>query len=272
MDGNGRDVDLTGARASSRPIYRELAPAPDLAEYVACGWVRVVGPRESADAVPIVPDGCSDILVSDGVPPRIVGPDTRTRWIKLHAGTVITGQRLRPGALRAVLGVRASELVDTSAALADLASSARALHSRLDAAGTLNARLLLLESWVRDRLAPSARDRAVVAAARVLARSGADMDRLATNLGWNVRMLHREFVATCGYGPKYLQRVVRVQRTVGFARAAGGQLRLSDLAGMSGFSDQAHLTRDFRAIFGFTPREYLATAEPQLGRWLTENW
>jgi AraC-like DNA-binding protein len=97
-----------------------------------------------------------------------------------------------------------------------------------------------------------------------------NMDALAHELGWNARMLHRAFVATCGYGPKYLQRILRVQGVVRAAQRPGR--RLSEVSLDLGFADQAHMTRDFRRITGMTPTSYLAEAEAGVGRWLDEAW
>jgi AraC-like DNA-binding protein len=45
---------------------------------------------------------------------------------------------------------------------------------------------------------------------------------------------------------------------------------LSILALEAGYADQAHMTREFRDITGFTPRELLARSEADVGRWLDD--
>ena len=81
-------------------------------------------------------------------------------------------------------------------------------------------------------------------------------------------MIHRQFVAACGYGPKYLQRVMRVQAALRVAHDNPLRLRLSDIASSAGFADQAHMTREFKALTGFTPTAYLAAYTPEVGAWL----
>jgi transcriptional regulator GlxA family with amidase domain len=113
----------------------------------------------------------------------------------------------------------------------------------------------------------------VIAACRLLgAGSNAGIDEVARRLDWNARTMHRKFVAACGYGPKHFQRVMRIQRMLRLAGKKSHQ-RLAELAVAAGFSDQAHMTRDFQAITGFTPRVYLgARLSPGWGAWIEEDW
>lgn len=255
------------------PFYREFPPAPDLYAFVACTWVRVV---KNADDVPeaILPDGCADIMLYDDQPPRVAGPDAVTRYLRLPNGLVITGIRLRPGAGRAVLGSPADLLVNGSMQLSDLSSGATRLHYRLMLSDNLPARIALLEDWVRAALKRvTERDRAVVAACRALAAdSRITVASVAERFDWNARMLHRQFLAACGYSPKHFQRIMRIQNVLRSARD-GRDASLSELAIAAGFADQAHMTRDFRAITRFTPAEYFArAARPGWGAWISEEW
>jgi AraC-like DNA-binding protein len=39
----------------------------------------------------------------------------------------------------------------------------------------------------------------------------------------------------------------------------------------AGYADQAHMTREFRDLTGFTPRQLLGRAVADVGRWLDER-
>jgi hypothetical protein len=67
------------------------------------------------------------------------------------------------------------------------------------------------------------------------------------------RRLRRRFVQAVGYGPATYLRVSRFQRAVALAPRTPG---LAALAAAAGYSDQAHLSRDCRALTGLTPRAY----------------
>jgi AraC-like DNA-binding protein len=269
----GVDRFLTRLKAIDTPHYRESRPSSDLHAVVACRWVRVVRLAGRRGPSAIVPDGCADVMVYDDAPPHVAGPDATTRWTTLHEGTVITGVRLRPGAVRAVFGCDARDIVNGGAPLSDLAPGAALLHQRLLMAAKLPERHAWLEDWVRGALErPASGDRDVVAACRLI---GTDpriaLDAIAQQFAWTPRTMHRHFRAACGYGPKHLQRIMRIQAAMRAVHAPA-PVRLADLAADAGYADQAHMSRDFRDITGFSPREYLATTRPEFGAWLRDGW
>ncbi|MFB9683848.1 helix-turn-helix domain-containing protein [Amycolatopsis plumensis] len=67
------------------------------------------------------------------------------------------------------------------------------------------------------------------------------------------RRLRRRFVQAVGYGPATYLRVSRFQRAVALAPRISG---LAALAAAAGYADQAHLSRECRALTGLTPRDY----------------
>jgi AraC-like DNA-binding protein len=62
--------------------------------------------------------------------------------------------------------------------------------------------------------------------------------------------LHRRCLDAFGYGPKMLARVLRMNAALDRARAG---LALAEVAAVSGYADQAHLTREVKALAGVTP-------------------
>lgn len=268
------DLFLSVAGSIGTPFYREFPPADDLRAFVACTWVRLVRQSGGKASDAILPDGCADIMTYNDQPPLVAGPDAVTRWVTLANGLVITGIRLRPGACRAILGCSAEHLVNGSIRLSDIASGAVELHRGLLLSDNLSTRLALLERWVRFALErATANDRAVIAACRVL---GADpkieVGDVAKRLDWNARMIHRQFISACGYGPKHFQRIMRVQGALREAHSTP-VARLGEVAATVGYADQAHMTRDFREVTGFTPAAYFAdAARPGWGAWINEDW
>jgi AraC-like DNA-binding protein len=97
---------------------------------------------------------------------------------------------------------------------------------------------------------------------RRLLRSGgtARVSELAAETGWSSRHLTSRFRAEIGLTPKAAARVVRFHRTRDLlvAHAAADGFRLADLAVTCGYFDQAHLAREFRALAGCPPSQWLA--------------
>jgi AraC-like DNA-binding protein len=254
-------------------LYREFPPAPDLRAFVACTWVRLVRLNPSASCDLILPDGCADIIVCDDHPPTIAAPDAITRRVQLRDGMVLTGIRLRPGAWHAVFGCPAFQFLNGGTLLSDIAPGARQLHQAVLQASNLAHRLAALEAWTRDALVhATSDDHTIIAACRGLSGPVVAISAVADSLDWNVRTMHRRFLAACGYGPKHFQKIMRIQAVLRAAQAIPSA-SLAELAIAAGFADQAHMTRDFRAITGLTPADYFRATAPQgWGAWMNEAW
>jgi AraC-like DNA-binding protein len=252
--------------------YREYAPPPDLAAHVACTWVNVSRALPLAPAQPIIPDGCADIIMFGDDPPHVAGPAAATQWIRPPpAGTLITAIRFRPGAVRSILRCDAEALGPWGVELeAVCGRHAQSLVADLAAANAAEARRAALEAWTRLRIAamPGA-DRVVLTASALLTQSPwSTVDKVADALDVSARQLRRNFIAACGYGPKTLQRIMRLQRTLRLATAPTRLTGLADLAAAAGYADQAHMSREFQDLTGFTPARYLPLHDPELSRWL----
>ncbi len=70
----------------------------------------------------------------------------------------------------------------------------------------------------------------------------------------SLRQIERQFRTWLGITPKHYQRVLRIKKTVSYLRQ-NPDAKLADVAFQFGFSDQAHMTREFRAIVDITPRQ-----------------
>jgi AraC-like DNA-binding protein len=87
------------------------------------------------------------------------------------------------------------------------------------------------------------------------------VDQVAAVGGLSVRSLQRLFAGYVGLSPKAVLARYRLQD----AAAAIDAGEVDDLAGLAaslGWFDQAHFSRDFRAVVGVTPSAYLQRARP----------
>ncbi|MET0835767.1 MAG: DUF6597 domain-containing transcriptional factor [Thermoleophilaceae bacterium] len=234
-------------------VYREHAPAPDLAGLVACTWERR---GASAGEVRVLPDGCADLVWSRSGGLRIAGPDTGPVVYELEPSYEAAGLRLRPGAAGSVLGIPLAELRDQRAPLEWLwGRDAALLEERLTLAEPGDRRDLL-EQAVRPLAREAEPDPLVVASLGLLGRRESSVAELSRTLAIGERALRRRFDRAIGYGPKKLDRIIRFRR---FLHQAGSrrEASLAETAFEVGYADQAHLTRECRRLSGLTPGDLL---------------
>jgi AraC-like DNA-binding protein len=84
---------------------------------------------------------------------------------------------------------------------------------------------------------------------------------LARRTGWSRRHLAERFRDVLGLAPKQAARVLRFEAACE-ALARSPRRRLADLALACGYHDQAHLTREFRALAGASPAEWIRRELP----------
>ena len=233
------------ARQGVPNSYREHPPPLALEPWLACTWQRRDGAREP---VRVVPDGCVDIVWTEGRGARVVGANTTAFLVALGPDTSVVGARIRPGAAPALLDVDAAALRDGHVELADVwADDGRRLEQRLDAAGDHNRGALLLAAIGERARHAAMPDPLVRAAVGRLAAPDARVEHLARELAISTRQLRRRCESAVGYGPKRLLRVLRLQRALAAARAGE---ELAQVAAGAGYADQAHFAHDCRALAG----------------------
>ncbi|MGW6269778.1 helix-turn-helix domain-containing protein [Streptomyces sp. NPDC055060] len=89
----------------------------------------------------------------------------------------------------------------------------------------------------------------------VRTRGAAPVGHIADEVGWSVRQLENRFRERIGIGPKAAGRVLRLQRARRMLVAGHTQ---AETAAACGYYDQAHLSGEFKAMTGCTPREFAA--------------
>ena len=250
------------------------APAPDLAPVVDSLWA--VDGETAYTREKILPRAGAELLINLGPPQRLLDPDDYQRartfdtaWIAgLQRTCLVTesldatrlmGVRFGPSGAAPVLGVAMSEVTGRVETLDDVVgSSAIQLRLRLLETADLEARFLVLEDFVRARLAghrDGARAIAWVAAEIVRRRGNVAVEALARAVGMSRKSLAGQFHRHVGVGPKAFARVVRFGAAIDAAQA-GRRVNWAEVAASCGYFDQAHFTREFREFTGLTPGEF----------------
>lgn len=244
-----------------------------------CLWL-LEGEEAASSAQKIVPDGCAELIVhlrdpflrlvprGTLVQPRSFFVGQMTRPLLLQAGRRVRtlGIRFRPGGARPFLRAPLHEFTDAMVPLEAIwaGDAARFEEALSESPRPLEAAAALLA----QRVGEGADQVMQAAVAEILGRRGRlSVGALARAAGLGPRQLERRFLAAVGLPPKQLCRIVRFQgvfhRLASVERGAWVQVALD-----CGYSDQAHLIRDFRDLAGATPPRYVA-AEGELSRFFT---
>lgn len=201
----------------------------------------------SDEVTRVVPDGCVDILFTSCSRTgrnriSVTDWDFSPREVKLLAGTSLIGYRLRPG---------------TSIRFADLQFKDSDVSN--------------LEAEVGDRVSF---DQEVSEIIEALSLPGRSVERVAKQQGVSERTLQRHFRNQSLPPPVFWRQLGRARRAV---QALPCRVPLSEIAFEYGYSDQAHMTREFVRWFGATPEKLRRNAsalndllQPGLGNWSEE--
>ncbi|MBB3655540.1 AraC-like DNA-binding protein [Rhizobium sp. BK650] len=242
--------DIKPLLANTAGRYREYTPPPALAPHFRCLWsheLRTAGP------LAIVPDGCCDLLLVDDSL-FVAGPDRTAAFPPVTPGMRILGARFAPGAGASWLKIPLSEIIGLSVPLRDLApKKAALLEPRLSDSTDRDGKFSLFASLLTE-LARYERE-ADPEACLIFAAADSGTDRirdLQQKLDIGERQLRRRAHHHFGYGIKTLERVRRLQRFMALCQA-DATLPLAALALESGFSDQAHMTREIGDLTTLTP-------------------
>lgn len=195
----------------------------------------------------VFPDGCQDLLIiswpGQRAEVRLTPFDLGPRWVELPAGTEITGYRLQPGY---TLGPETFEAV------------VRRPHE--------------VETRLGGDLAFSADAHEAI---KALSREGATLASASKDVGVSVRSVQRRLQNLSLPCPDYWRLLARARRAANHLEQA---LPIAEIAFISGYSDQAHMTRDFIRWFGATPGALRHDGElcdhirqPGLGNWTAEQ-
>lgn len=172
----------------------------------------------------------------------------------------VVGAVLRAQGVQALFGVSGADLAHRHTALTDLwAAGTDAIRERLTAAFDLAGLVATFESVLIERLRqPLAMHPAV---ALLLASPPARIREAVFESGYSHRHVTAVFTKATGLTPKEYARVARFERAVALWGAAPS-ISLADLAVAAGYSDQPHLSREFKRLSGMTPGGYRKRATP----------
>lgn len=195
-----------------------------------------------------------DVKIGDETLPAgvIIQPvKTVSEKIVLSPGSKIAGIRFHPAIGYGVLGQHFDKPTRLSPAEGEPYSLYQ-LHAELRMRNNSNGQVEALYQWAANHL--SFTNVLPVSLKRALKgiEIGETPGQLNENIQLSQRQIERLFQFWLGMTPKHYQRILRVKKAISFLRQHDNA-DLADVAQQFGFSDQAHMTREFRVIACTTP-------------------
>jgi AraC-like DNA-binding protein len=240
-------------------------PADDLRAVIEHHWIVEWDLRGQEPHVQkTLPYPCVHLVFEAGKT-MIHGVMRRTFEYRLTGAARVLGVRFRPGGFRGLLGAPVSAITDREIPLERVfkigaAEAEAAVFRSADDAGMV----ATAEAIVRDSLRLSVVDPNVEVVHGIVERIASDrtinkVEDLVPATGLGIRALQRLFREYVGISPKWVIRRARLHDAA--ARLANaGHVNLTRLAHELGYSDQAHFTRDFKAVVGRSPSDYHRSA------------
>jgi AraC-like DNA-binding protein len=255
-------------------MYLRRPPRPELRPLVKELWYADAIASEVGDREYSLPTGEMHLvfrlsetplrLVQDasdgggiGLGHTIVGGARTGFYVKDTSRPACTvGAVLNAGASLPLFNTMARELAGRHTRLDELwGPSADSARSQILEAPSPAARLDLFESLLALRLPRVRGLHPAVAMALERFQASVAVRSVVAESGYSHRRFLELFRDTTGLPPKQYCRVRRFQRVLS-CMAAQPAARWVDLALDSGYSDQAHFSREFRLMAGVTPGEY----------------
>lgn len=192
------------------------------------------------------------------------GPMLRSEIIDTAEQIRVMGVVFHPGGSHALTGEDARALTGHDIDLANLFGNAATwLREQLLETRTAHARLRILVQWLRQRMHVTVLHPAVSHAIRTLSRQPQirRISLLARDAGLSERRLGVLFQQQVGMRPKHYARLLRFRTVLAHAQNHA-TVNWSYVAADCGYSDQAHLSHDFRVFAGVTPTAFMAARGP----------
>jgi AraC-like DNA-binding protein len=189
------------------------------------------------------------------------GPMLHSQIIDTAEQIRVMGVVFRPGGVHAFTAENLTGMAGRDVDLHDLFGvTVDRLRQRLLETQAPAQRLGLLEGWLRRRLRIPVMDPAISHAIDALSRVPqiTGIPLIARAIGMSDRRFTLQFSRQVGMKPKHYARLMRFRAVIGHAHYQPA-VNWSAVAADCGYSDQAHLSHEFRSFAGVTPSAFMAS-------------
>ncbi len=238
----------------TKPLQLHHPDSP-LSQLVMLFWLGEDPQQNSFD---IIPDGCIDLVITAmaNEQPLCYGTTTTHTRIDTIPGNRYIGIRFHQGQARHFIDIPACELTDCAIPLTGLFAqwlvNVQDFHKPEQIFSYLShiCRLWLSkhppEGQHIDNILP------------LISQPQHSIHQICDQSGISPRQLQRQFKQRGGISPASYRRIARA-RSAALLLQQGSQTPLVEIAYAAGFTDQSHMNREIRLIFGDTPNNLRQT-------------
>lgn len=268
-----------GVTRRGQPLSYSRAPAPDLAPWIGWLYVTVVdAPAEHTLRCGLLADtacirvqlrGAWTAQTRDGLcalerAALLFGPNSKRMEVGVTGSFTSVGAVIRPGAGHALTRRPEADLADRFTTIDRLGLMPGEWLAMFDEQGSPEQWCLAMEQALRSLIAARSAPEPDPVTARFEAAALADpaigVGEFAAQCGIEQRRLERIVKRDFGMTPKQVLRRARALDMASHLRGVADDAEAEILA--LRYYDQSHLIREFTAMFGMSPRQFVDLAQP----------
>jgi AraC-like DNA-binding protein len=219
----------------------------------------------------VLPDTCVELFLNyTGTPVAVIDHKLHKRSIvtsrmsrpmdvQMRKGAGVMAVCFQPGMAYQFIKIPMDSLSNTTVALSDLwGNIAVDMEDRLSACYNNEMRVNLMQNYLLKQLAAGKVDPDILNCLNEVQLSGASVsvNQFVKDTGFSQRHLSRKFHEHIGLSPKEYLRVSRFVSSLNYLKKYP-EYSLTEIAYQSGYYDQAHFIRDYKAYAGYTPKQVL---------------
>ncbi len=263
----------TGATKDGVPLSLNRAPAPDLEPWIARMMVAMAPTQDNIEREGLLCNDAGYVRTAIGAnwsaetadgpvylsnESFVCGQHSQAMKLTLVGGIMVSGFKLRPGAIRALWGVEDGSLIDRIKPMSHVGVEGRSLTGLFEPDMTPEEWLLTIEDWLRDTISRGGCNPPELISQDFELAAFADPNQSITDFAdaheITTRTLQRIVKRDFGLSPK---QVMRRARTLDLAaRLCGVADEAEEEDIYLRYFDQSHQIREFIALFGMTPRQF----------------
>lgn len=201
----------------------------------------------------------------------VLGPRNRPFYVEQKGFIHLFGVRFRHGGLASFTAMPMSLLMNEQVPLNQLfGPDADALTEQLFETDNEQAGVTKIESFLNKRLQADLNTRQTLQLISLVKRNGSLLsgENLSEATGVHYKKLERIFSRYTGYNPKNFSRVIRFYKTL--QQMTKSPSSLTSIGLDSGYYDQPHFIRDFKAFTGKSPSQF-HTETPAIANLLLQS-